>query len=404
MASLQKKGNSFYCQFLHLGKRHTVTVGPVSLEEADAFAGKVEYLLLRIRQKLIHVPPGVAITDFILQDGKVPEPEAPPVEPITFRQLRERYLETVQNGALEENSLDTLRMHLRHFERTLGQGFLMQQLSLADLQRHVNQRARKKYRGKSLSPGTLKKEVASFRAAWNWGAHTGLVTGVFPARGLVYPKSDDKPPFQAWQEIERKLPGLRAEERAALWDCLFLQQHEVAAFLEHVRNTASLAWICPAVAFAAHTGARRSEVIRVQVQDLDLDAGTVLIREKKRAKGRRTHRRVPLSPFLAGVLREWLSGHPGGRFLFCNGAVVARSKKRSTTTGHASGKARPSSLKGRLATVRGRGSVPVSALTRDEAHDHFQRTMAGSKWEEEQACTGGWDLGHWSSEESAAHP
>jgi hypothetical protein len=35
MASLQQKGNGWYCQFLHHGKRHTFAVGSVSTEEAD---------------------------------------------------------------------------------------------------------------------------------------------------------------------------------------------------------------------------------------------------------------------------------------------------------------------------------------------------------------------------------
>jgi hypothetical protein len=70
------------------------------------------------------------------------------------------------------------------------------------------------------------------------------------------------------------------------------------------------------------------------------------------ARDTRTHRRVPLSPFLAEVLKEWLVAHPGGPHLFCNGSLVERSKKRSKTTGHKGEKTRATSLKGRMATVR----------------------------------------------------
>ena len=42
MASLQKKGDAFYCQFCYLGKRYTVTVGKVSEAEAEAFAGRTQ--------------------------------------------------------------------------------------------------------------------------------------------------------------------------------------------------------------------------------------------------------------------------------------------------------------------------------------------------------------------------
>src|SRR5262249_35353065 len=44
-------------------------------------------------------------------------------------------------------------------------------------------------------------------------------------------------------------------------------------------------------------------------------------------------------------------------------------------------KARASSRKGRLAGVRRRDKAALAAVTRDEAHDHFKRTLAGSKGE-----------------------
>src|SRR5262249_40666926 len=98
------------------------------------------------------------------------------------------------------------------------------------------------------------------------------------------------------------------------------------------------------------------------------------------SRKQRTTRHVALTPFLKGVLQEWLADHPGGRFLFCQDDLVARSKKRSRTTGHKGEKTRATSLKGRLATVRKRERAGVLPLTKDEAHDHFQRTLAGSKW------------------------
>ena len=111
-----------------------------------------------------------------------------------------------------------------------------------------------------------------------------------------------------------------------------------------------------------------------------MHANAVLIREKKRAKGKRTIRRVPLSPKLKTILQEWLADHPGGQFVFCHAAEVFRSKKRSRTTGH-QWKKRSTTLKGRMATVKQRGNISQSALTKDEAHDHFQRVLAGSQWE-----------------------
>ena len=114
---------------------------------------------------------------------------------------------------------------------------------------------------------------------------------------------------------------------------------------------------------------------------MDFTGNTVLVREKKRTRGQRTTRRVPLTPFLKEVLREWLAIHPGGPALFCHAGTVARSKKRSRTTGHQNEKKRPSSLKGRMATVKKREQPAQAALTRNEVHDHFKRVLAGTKWE-----------------------
>ena len=67
----------------------------------------------------------------------------------------------------------------------------------------------------------------------------------------------------------------------------------------------------------------------MQVSDVDFATGFVVIREKKRAHDRRTTRRVPLSTGLAVILKDWLTIHPGGPYLFAQAEEVFRSKKRT---------------------------------------------------------------------------
>jgi len=71
------------------------------------------------------------------------------------------------------------------------------------------------------------------------------------------------------------------------------------------------------IATAAFTGARRSELIRSELSDIDFTSNMLTLREKKRVRGRRSSRRVPLSSKLETVLRSWLDEHPGGQTLFC---------------------------------------------------------------------------------------
>jgi integrase len=106
--------------------------------------------------------------------------------------------------------------------------------------------------------------------------------------------------------------------------------------------------------FAAHTGARRAEILRSKLTDIDLRTNMVTIHERKKSHDKITTRRVPMSALLASVMREWIARHPGGAHTFCHSLRVPRSKTKRTEY------------------------VP---LTRDEAHNHFKRPLAGSKWE-----------------------
>jgi integrase len=378
MASLQERNGSYRILFCHHGKLHAFTIGKVKPDEAANKARQVDYLLMRLKQRLLVLPEGTDIVTFVEHDGKPPDigptlADAPR-QAVALGHLKDRYLTTHANGTIEANSLDTCRLHLGHFARVLGDGFPLGELSLAKMQEYVNLRAKAK-----ISPVTIRKEIATLRASWNWGEPMGLTSGKFPNRGLRYPKADEKPPFMTMAEIERQIAA--GGDPDTLWETLYLQADELAELLKHVKAKAPHPWIYPLFCFAAHTGARRSEILRALVADVDFTGNTVLVREKKRSRSQRTTRRVPLTPFVKKVLRDWLTVHPGGPALFCQGGTIARSKKRSRTTGHQSGKKRPTSLNGRIATVKNRPQPAQSALTRNELHDHFKRVLAGTKWE-----------------------
>ena len=120
MASLQKKGDSWHCQFRFKNQRHTWVIGPVEEIEARAIKAKVEYLLMRIKQHLIDLPAGMDIVTFIKCDGKPPEYVTVRQEEYTFGQVREAWIWTHSNGTIEQNTLATCKLHLSHIVNTLG--------------------------------------------------------------------------------------------------------------------------------------------------------------------------------------------------------------------------------------------------------------------------------------------
>jgi integrase len=352
MASIQKRGKTFSCVFYWRSKRQWLTLGAVTEKEADNKAAQIDYLLMRIKQGLVDLPAGIDIVEFVELDGKLPA-EIPPKlsASVSLDVLRDKYL-AAHVTAHESSSLLTTRIHFRHFAKSLGEQFPIAGLSLSELQKHIDRRATAQ-----MAPATIRKEIHTLRAAWNWGRRTGLVTFEFPGSGLVYNKAKEKPPFQTRKDIERKIArgGLTDEEVGELWDSLYLLPVEVTELLAHVSQAARYPWIYPALCLIAHTGIRRSEVLRAQIDDVDFQAGAITVKEKKRVRGKLTTRRVPLSSHVTATLKKWIEAHPGGKHLFCRGTPIARSRTR-----------------------RALGS----AITRNEFHDHFCRTLAGSKWQQ----------------------
>ncbi|MBX9622673.1 MAG: site-specific integrase [Gemmataceae bacterium] len=369
MAWLEQHPTSghYHLCFRWNGARKRRSLATADGKAAEAIRLRFEENVALLERGRLDLPPAADIMTFLLSDGKLAaSPKAAPAPPVrTLGEVAGRYLAALGNGSVEANSLETVRMHLNHVRRKLGDGFALKDLTAADLQDYLDTRVRRK--GKKavpLSPVTLRKEIASFRACFNWAVHTGLLAGPFPNRGLRFPKGEDKRPFMTWEDIERRVGrgGLAAAETKRLWDCLFLDLRQIDEFLAFVKGHASRPWVYPMCVAAAHTGARRSELARLQIDDIDFQGKTVLVHERKRVRGQRTTRRVPLTPFLEQALRDWLAaGHPGGRVVF------AQKEKH----GHQPQEGEP--------------AIPITV---DDAGWHFVETVKGSKW----AVLRGWHV------------
>ena len=307
MAAIQLRGKSYRVIFRYQEQQHFVTFGKLTPKQAEDCKARTEELLTALDRGTRELPAGCSITDFIYRDGKAPTALAT-VSKTTLAELREKYLAVMGNGAIETNSLATIRIHLRHFEKSLGKNFLLAALSLAKLQAYVDERS------KTVIPYTAKKELTTFKACWSWGQRMNFVTAAFPSAGIVWPKSEETQPFQTWDQIQRRIKAGAGEE---LWEALYLDTKQIAAFLAYAKKHDTTGYVYAMLVMAGHTGARRSELLRAQVEDVDLKAGVVTIREKKRKKGTLTTRRVPISKLLATVIKPLLVAKH--TYLFGNG-------------------------------------------------------------------------------------
>ena len=311
--------------------------------EAEGVLGRVRETIRLLEGGRLEMPPDADPGKFILSDGKL---NGKPVaaKPLTLAELFALYLEKLPAGAKEESTLYGEAIHRKHLLRHLKASAIVPTLAVSDLQAYVEKRLRDRHGKKPISPDTIKKELTTFRLVWNWALDQGYLKGPAPVKGIKLPKRDQKPPFMTLAEIQRVVArgGLTPKQEKEFWDSLFLTKAETQDVLDHVRAAAHAPFIYPMFVFVAHTGARRSEILRSQIDDFDFVSRTVMIREKKKSRSKAmTYRRVPMTELLCKTMTDWFAQHPGGQYTICEG---------------------------------------LENITSSEAHWHFKQTLKGSQW------------------------
>lgn len=322
VATLEKRRGGFRLVFWYQSERFQGAIKTEDRREAERTKARVERNLQLLQEGRIEYRPGDDLFLLMISDGKVnTRPEV--TERISLGEFFDRYRANRPPGK-EGNTAYTEDIHAAHLTRLIGAKTALQDVP-GKLQAYVNQRsAEPGRRGEPVSQVTVRKELGTLTSLWNrWGVRQGLVTQPLSLKNLEYRKGKEKPPFQTWEQIERKIAQGAGED---LWDSVFLTVPQVEAILAHVAAAGSVirgrvrhfAFVPPMFAFCAYTGARRSEMIRSRREDFDFEHGTVTIREKKKDRRKEeTYRHVPLTPQLRKAMQDWFAKHPGGPWTFC---------------------------------------------------------------------------------------
>ena len=216
-----------------------------------------------------------------------------------FGDICQSYL--AEQAQKQESTLTGERVHIRHLRNILCSSTRLEKIDLDKLKGYKTRRKQQKYHGKFTSETMIRKEQVTFRQIWIWAKNNELVKGRCPLLTesgrwkIQFEKRAERERFRTWEEIERRIKrgDLSEEEIEELWRGLYLDQTQVTDLLTHVGANPRHEFICPMFAFTAYTGARRSEVIRSRVDDIQFDANQILIRERKRRKDKRK----PLASF-----------------------------------------------------------------------------------------------------------
>ena len=356
MASIHRdpSGNFHLC-FRFGGRRFKRSLHTKHQRKADAAASHVEENIRLVGEGRLELPNDVDVPTFLLSDGKLAE-KPKVASNIQLGSLFDEYRALTPEGALEASSIQTFRTHMRHVYRILGHSTLLRSIRTGDLQRFVTARSKEQGRRGKVSPVTIRKELGTFASLWNWARSQEFVTDPFPRKGVVFPKHDDKPPFQTWTQIERQIKrdGLNDYDAIPLWESLYLDTGEIAELLRFIDDRSDYPFVYPMCVLAAYTGARRSELCRAKVADFDFQDSTFVIRERKRSRVKRTMRVVPLASVARKVVKKWVAEKEVSPFMFPEEHRVERQR---------SVKAEP------------------GAVSPNEASEHLNHVLSKSKWE-----------------------
>jgi integrase len=320
MAWLEQRGEMFRIGFRFRGEKFHVNLKATEAKEADGCLARLEENLRLVERGRLDVPPGADLGLFLISDGKLEKP-VELVRAVRLSELFQTYQTEFTVGAKEVITRAIEDIHMKHVSRIIGGQTLLATVTAGTVQRFVDERSREQFNGYPVKAKTVRKAVATFRFVWNWARRQGHVPTKFPEVELVFPKEKQPEPFRTYDQILAILArgGIDKRRERELWDGLFLNPAEIDAALEHVRRKARTCYLYPLLVAAAHTGGRRSELLRARVEDIDFDAKLVLLREKKRNRERETFRTVDMTPFLESVMRKYFAeGHPGGVYAFCS--------------------------------------------------------------------------------------
>ena len=81
MAFVEKRGQWYRVVFRHAGARYTHTLKTKKRDLADSILGGVQKTLMLLQQRVLHLPEGADVLEFVLSGGQVQEPPKFPAEP-----------------------------------------------------------------------------------------------------------------------------------------------------------------------------------------------------------------------------------------------------------------------------------------------------------------------------------
>ena len=221
------------------------------------------------------------------------DPWRPRPDAVTLSDAREEFIRDCTSRGLRKATVDTYSGVLGQFAEHVGPDTYLSDLDTETVRAFCVQ--------SHLAPSSRHHRFRHVRSFLNWAKQAGYLDES-PADGANLPRPKKQTPdFISPNDFERILTALDYQlEKPGRY-----ATHERTAF-----------WLKPMVQTAYYLGLRRGEVIRLRWRDVNLENGTLTVRESKGGD-----RHLPMHSELVDVLRLWyqVTGPDGPVFVTSNG-------------------------------------------------------------------------------------
>ena len=319
MASLRRRKNVYQVRFYYKGQKGQVSLGRVQQKQAKSALRQVEARLASLQSGLDELPEDVSLEEYLLHG---PQAEPAPESRGTIHDMIARYREAHRPPAKAESTTKTERTHLNRFAAYASESGLTDpgDITREDIEDHLQQfldEPSTRRKGKTTSPNTVNRHLRTLKQLFAYGAEHGWTEENVCRRIGECESVESELRFMAKREIQEAIErgGMTEDEIREMWRYRYLPQGETREFLDYLYD-AHLG-LYPLLCGYACTGARCSELLRLEWSDVDLPRRKLWLRSRKQSRRtRETSREMPISDRLYAALRQQHQETGAQRYVF----------------------------------------------------------------------------------------
>ncbi|MBP87253.1 MAG: hypothetical protein CMJ64_11120 [Planctomycetaceae bacterium] len=277
------KKKAYRVRWRYNGQRPRKSLGTVTASEAKRRRDEIAETLRLLESGRLEIPAGIDATEFVFSAGRIEQARVASRQ--TLQAAIDAYLAT-RKGRITKETYEEYERRLNAVrDRLGGSDRVIDSISIHDLQQYVERRQQQ------VSGGSVKRDLTRFFDMYKLAAANGWISRPLDREQVMtilrptIRRDKKKPDWRTYgetvREVERR--NLTEDRQKELWKRAYFDANELGRFLNDLKDSARTApgFVHPMVVTATFTGARRSELCRLEIEDVDLDGGAITFRQRK---------------------------------------------------------------------------------------------------------------------------